>query len=227
MIMTSDTWEWDGKQWNLTLDSVAGLGNRHHITMMYDESQSMTLLAGGVKLSDDKENWIWPNDIWGWNGKSWAKLNEGGPKERISIMAYDCKKHETILFGGSPAEGESEKLYNDTWIWNGKTWRKHNGTNPPPRNGHAMTYDSDRNVMLLFGGWSNNGRVKLADMWQWDGKDWTEIKLSGNKPGGRGIAGMVYDPNRKVAVLFGGDGEKGKLKDTWEWDGTKWSEVKK
>lgn len=226
MIITSDTWEWDEKQWKLISDSVAGLGSRHHITMMYDEFESMTWLAGGVKLSDDRETWIWPHDIWGWNGRSWTRIRDGGPKGRISTMSYDSKRHETIIFGGSPAEGEPETLYNDTWIWNGQTWRKHTGTNPPARNGHAMTYDSERRVILLFGGWSNNGRVKLGDMWQWDGKDWSEIKLMGKKPSGRGIAGMAYDPHRKVAVLFGGDGENGKLKDTWEWDGVKWSEIK-
>ena len=93
-------------------------------------------------------------------------------------------------------------------------------TKPFARGYHAMAYDSDRKVTVLFGGrdvfvQSHN------DTWEYDGKNWQEIKppLS---PSARNGHLMVYDSVRKLTVLYGGPG----LRDTWTWDGAVWTKIR-
>ena len=84
-----------------------------------------------------------------------------------------------------------------------------------------LAFDSDRNVIVLFGGYSGvagNGEP-LQDTWEWDGVDWIQ-KNSSNVPNARSGHHLVYDSLRKVSVLFGGYQQNAQ---TWEWDGNDWS----
>ena len=98
------------------------------------------------------------------------------------------------------------------------------------RNAHAMTYDNDRERVILFGG-ADESRV-CDDTWEWDGKRWTQVSQAG--PGPRTFPAMAYDSVRKRAVLFGGNRvlfgrnlhENRFLNDTWEWDGKRWIEIR-
>jgi len=92
-------------------------------------------------------------------------------------------------------------------------------TSPSARAYHAMSYDSDRKVTVLFGG-SDTSNQSQNDTWEYDGKTWKEIKppLS---PSARGGHAMVYDLTRKLTVLYG-PGQR----DTWTWDGAVWTKVR-
>ncbi|MEE2886619.1 MAG: kelch repeat-containing protein [Planctomycetota bacterium] len=93
-------------------------------------------------------------------------------------------------------------------------------TSPFARTRHAMAYDSDRKVTVLFGG--RDITVKShGDTWEYDGKTWTEIKPS-LSPSARTDHHMIYDSVRKLTVLYGGVG----MRDTWTWDGTVWTKIK-
>lgn len=93
---------------------------------------------------------------------------------------------------------------------------------PAPRWGHATTFDSDRNVVLVFGG-TADGRVPLRDLWAWDGRQWTRLG-NDSGPSARDAAVLAYDSNRKRVVMYGGrSSTEAALHDTWEWDGTRWS----
>ena len=97
---------------------------------------------------------------------------------------------------------------------------------PDARWGHAMTFDSDRGVVLMAGG-TREGRVPLADLWAFDGKAWT--RLAGGEdaesPPARDALVLVHDPKRKRAVLWGGRTNDAILSDTWEWDGARWERI--
>ncbi|MBK9383718.1 MAG: hypothetical protein IPN34_02675 [Planctomycetes bacterium] len=108
--------------------------------------------------------------------------------------------------------------------------QRHPSSSPPGRYQHAMAYDEQRGVTLLFGGWReifNQGqRVDdgpSADTWQWDGSNWTP-RFSLPVPPARHAHAMVYDSRRGRVVMFGGQDElQGALfGDTWEWDGSTW-----
>ena len=114
-------------------------------------------------------------------------------------------------------------LYDETWLWNGSDWTLVD-TNGPARCAHAMAYDSNRSVVVLFGGADSSGR--LGDTWEWNGYTWTKVH-SGDPAGvlaptGRTEPGMAFDKDRGVTVLFGGYSGVNN-NDTWEWDGTSWT----
>jgi len=98
------------------------------------------------------------------------------------------------------------------------------------RNAHAMTYDSGRGRVILFGG-ADEAKV-CGDTWEWDGRRWTLVSQTGPAP--RTFPSMAYDSVRRKVVLFGGNrvlfgrnpGEVKFLNDTWEWDGRRWTEIK-
>lgn len=83
-----------------------------------------------------------------------------------------------------------------------------------------MGYDSNRRVVVLFGGKSDE--YSWNDTWEWDGHTWTAKAASG--PSYRYASAMCFDSNRNKIVLFGGsDGSY--FGDTWEYDGTTWTQV--
>lgn len=76
---------------------------------------------------------------------------------------------------------------------------------PGPRYGHAMAYDSDRRVTVLFGGTTvPNGVMADNETWEYNGRDWKIIPITGSKPGPRAWHDMAYDAARREIVLFGG-----------------------
>ena len=90
---------------------------------------------------------------------------------------------------------------------------------PSARSGHSMVYDSTNDRVILFGGYTENGKV--GDTWIFDTLNgtWTEIQVSGPVP--RYESAMAYDPVLKKVVLYGGqDG----YQDTWLFDtaSSKW-----
>ena len=92
-------------------------------------------------------------------------------------------------------------------------------THPSARALAAMAYDSQRHVVVLFGGW--NGATDLDETWEFNGTAWSQ-KTPTNKPTARDSAAMAYDPIRQKVVLFGGYTSQAEA-DTWLWDGTNWT----
>ncbi|MGE3540534.1 MAG: kelch repeat-containing protein [Candidatus Tectimicrobiota bacterium] len=94
---------------------------------------------------------------------------------------------------------------------------------PPGRDFHAMAYDANRQVVVLFGG-SGAGGTLLNETWEWNNTRWT-LKNTLHKPSARVGHRMVYDSTRQVIVLFGGTSSTvtaDSLGDTWEYDGIDW-----
>ncbi len=99
-------------------------------------------------------------------------------------------------------------------------WTQVADTGTSPRNAHAMAYDSQRQRVVLFGGYARESASLCGDTWEWDGKHWTQRQDMG--PGARSMPGMAYDSLSKRGVLFGGFGgvkagsAGSTLADTWE-----------
>ena len=116
----------------------------------------------------------------------------------------------------------------DTWTWNGSNWTQMSpSANPGARDGFAMTYDSVRNVVVLFGGEkcankSCTSFTNLNDTWEWNGSNWTQMSTSA-APAARLGTEMAFDAARQVAVLFGGTTCSSsctsitEYNDTWTW----------
>ncbi len=146
-------------------------------------------------------------------------------------IAYDSANGTTVLFSGDVCGSSCTLAPNDTWTWSGTTWTKQTpSTSPQARYWSAMTFDSTRNVVVLYGGVPSSG-VDLADTWEWNGSNWTQMFPATN-PGGRDSFALAYDSVRQVVVLFGGEKCSNaqctsltNLNDTWEWNGSNWAKV--
>jgi hypothetical protein len=104
-------------------------------------------------------------------------------------------------------------------------WRA--GGAPAPRYDHAVAYDSQRNVLVLFGG-SDSTLLPVdsvfGDTWEYDGSRWQRRDVPGPSP--RHSHVMAYDSARHVVVLVGGSTVGSQpLFDTWEWNGVAWQQV--
>jgi hypothetical protein len=86
----------------------------------------------------------------------------------------------------------------------------------------GMTYDSDRQVIVMFGG--RDGFAPLADTWEYDGNSWYSVTTS-NAPVPRIWHAMAYDSARHRTVLFGGLAYGTSFGDTWEYDGDDWQQI--
>ena len=71
---------------------------------------------------------------------------------------------------------------------------------PAARGGHAMTYDSEHRLALMFGG--GNRQQSFNDLWAWNGEHWH--RLAGSGPSARDSAAFAYDSKRKQAIVVGG-----------------------
>ena len=132
-------------------------------------------------------------------------------------MAYGSAPSYTLLFGGFNGSPQ-----NDTWTYNG-SWQQLSPTaSPPARYEHALAYDAQRNVFVLFGGRNNAGY--FGDTWEFDGNNWVQ-KSPATSPTARTHHSMTYDSKRGVVVLFGGEASSGLLNEMWEYDGTNWTQV--
>jgi hypothetical protein len=88
---------------------------------------------------------------------------------------------------------------------------------------HALTYDADRQRVVLLGGDLLDG-TSASDTWEWDGEYWMQVEDTGPSP--RSGHGLAFDTAGAVVVLFGGSSASGGLHgDTWQWDGSDWTQV--
>ncbi len=100
------------------------------------------------------------------------------------------------------------------------SWQGGSLGGPSPRRDAAMTYDSARGRVVLFGG--DGGGFDMADLW-FLAKDtltgqhaWTSSPTAGPSP--RSGAAMAYDEKRDRYVLFGGSTFGIQNGETWEFD---------
>src|SRR3989339_677697 len=107
---------------------------------------------------------------------------------------------------------------------NSKWTNMNNTSGPSPRNGSYYAFDSNRNKILIFGGYT--GTTRLSDTWAYSLSTNTwESKASGTSSRYKGA--MVYAPVADKIVLFGGTSDGGTpLGETWVYDvsGNTWTQ---
>jgi len=154
-----------------------------------------------------------------WDHRSIA---DPGPRQ-AHAMAYDSCRQVTVMFGGWDRSSTPWILYEGTREWDGETWTLRSTTGPGSLVGHAMAFDQQRCVTVLFGGHDGAGGPSVSDTWEWDGSTWTQ-RCANCPPPPRTNASMVYDSAQGAVLMFGGWGP-GYMNDLWRWDGTTWVQV--
>jgi hypothetical protein len=170
-------------------------------------------------------------DTWVWDGKDWAELHPAvSPPPRINPgMAADLKRKEIVLFGGIPF-GRAGIAQNDTWIWDGNTWREANPPVAPPAiPDPPLAFDSSLDQVVLSAGFVGSGTPN--DLWAWDGQTWNQISPE-NASSARYGETIAYDESHQAMAVFGGidarlDSQSEFLTDTWFLESAGWKQAQK
>jgi len=135
----------------------------------------------------------------------------------VTTLGYtaveDPATHTVVVFGGVDN-------YDNTWLWDGTTWRlSHPTANPPGRFGASGAFDPQTSEVMLFGGRLESGDA-ANDTWAWNGITWREL-ATGSKgpPPGEGSA-MAWDSAADEMVLITAVSEGGA--GNWTWRGDQW-----
>jgi hypothetical protein len=164
----ADTWEWNGTSW--TQKAVVGPSARDSMPLAFDGTRGRTVLFGG------SGDWNFQRgsamgDTWEWDGTAWAKIaNFGAPASMLATLAFNGDS--VALLGGVASIELAEKaptVLAATWSWDGRHWTIRQTFSPSPRWQHAMSYDSKRSCLVIFGGLGNSplsGGSALGDTWE-------------------------------------------------------------
>jgi N-acetylneuraminic acid mutarotase len=146
-------------------------------------------------------------------------------------MAYDSESDRIVLFGGEG--GFLGPSIVDTWAYDvrNNTWQNmHPSVLPPPRLSPGMTYDSEADLVILFGGNAASHASVLNDTWTYSLNEntWTEMTPLVSPPARLGTQ-MVYDAQLDKVIIFGGTTayETYAFNDTWTYDlnSNTWTQV--
>lgn len=218
-----DTWEFDGTAWK-QVTPAASPPVRTSAAMTYDPVRGRVMLYGGHNFMPPSE---FLGDTWQWDGTTWTNVTptSGNPApRRRAAMAFDGSIQRVVLHGGT----SSTSGLTDTYEWTGTTWTP---TSPgPQRYGQAMTYDTARRRLVMFGGRSTTGSdALLPETWERSSGVWANVSPTTARSFSRSMLGMAYDSARGAMVVFGGvagiDGSYARLGDTWEWRNDAWIKV--
>ncbi len=219
----NDTWEWDGTNWIERFPSNQPPREGCSGPMAYDSARDRTVYFE----SRFGLNAMVPGRTWEWDGTDWTLVSQSGPFERNgSSMVYDSARERVVLFGGLRLLNEFE-FANDTWEWDGATWREATPTRRPPARSNAkMVYDVERQKVVLFGGTPviNPVNESFDDVWEWDGAEWTEVSET-VRPQGRNNHSMIYDHAQKEIIVFGGETSGVISNSMWRWNQEGWIEL--
>ncbi|MHA2428487.1 MAG: Kelch repeat-containing protein [Candidatus Hermodarchaeia archaeon] len=192
--------------------------------LSYDSTADRVILFSG---------WFQPgggitatNDTWAYdyNTNTWTNRSPSTqPPHRAGHgLAYDSGSDRTILFSGWD-NGSHTTLVNwvDTWAYDytANTWTNMSPVvTPPGKLSPGMTYDSESDRVILFGG-LDDGAIYSDETWTYDynTNNWTLMTPS-THPSGRFEAHMTYDSESDQAIMAGGFGASGTQDDTWAYD---------
>ncbi|MCO6438369.1 MAG: immunoglobulin domain-containing protein [Phycisphaerae bacterium] len=160
---------------------------------------------------------------------TWVHVTSTGPLWRHQLhtdMAFDPVRGVSVLYGGFGAKpnGTSDDL-DDTWEWDGVEWTQRFPPHyPGKREQHQMVFDTVRNKILLFGGWSPSPVFGNSEVWEYDGSDWTLVTTSpGGPPTGsdywkQGDAAFDSARGKMIVIYEDGYHPDPPTNKTWEFD---------
>jgi len=188
-----------------------------------DETGDPVVLFGGV--GNESKTWLWSGSTQRW---ALARPAVAPPGRSGAALAYDPTSHDLLLFGGVLANGQPA---NDTWTWNGCTWRREpqNGPAPPGGQTVGMVWDDalNRLVLLTYDRAAGPGAPGATQTWTWNGSGWSLSAPADRSPAAQALV-VAGDPvtGWPIAVsLNGTQAEPDAPSSTWTWDGTTWRTV--
>lgn len=157
-----DIWEWDGSVWTATGGATAS--DRIARNIAFDESAPARLLLFSVQTPGPAGPVL--TDVW-----------NGSAVTASGLPAPDCAPPPNALVSRGAAGllffGCAGPVSSSLWTLASGTWTAASGIQPPARSGHALAFDRDRNVVVMFGGALADG-TRLDETWELSGSAWTQ-----------------------------------------------------
>ncbi len=165
-----------------------------------------------------------PDATWLWSKSEWRRaIPPVSPPGRFAAAsAYDPQLGMVLLFGGelSPAA----KNVNDTWGWNGTTWRELNTGGdgaPPPGGAASMAWDPGVSGMVLVTALPTNVSG-ASETWIWSKDHWATTTGYAMFPAPDIEIGWDPAADSLLAVTTYRTTFAGQTTGTWRWDGSSW-----
>lgn len=197
LTFENTTATWNGTTWS---DAGAGIvDNRSFHGSAYDPARMLVLSYGGREIGVGGTT---SAGLHAWNGTTWTTVQDGtpnpGPRAHYGL-AFDRKRGVLVLFGGYRTN--SSDATDETWLWDGTSWTlAEPAQRPSARYSLSMTYDEQRERVIMVGGYGTNPSAK-TDTWEWNGSTWIpSVPYPGTAPPQNGYV-LAYDVDRKVSVL--------------------------
>lgn len=202
-----------------------------HVATYDSTNDRMTIFGGaqGLPAPCGNDVWILLGASGQKNNASWVQETVSGssPASRVyAAGAYDPTTNTMMVFGGNDC---FSGYFNDVWILsnaNGLTgtpiWTQlePSGTPPSARESASAIYDSNNNILTIYGG--DTGSTLYGDAWvlsNANGKGgtatWTQLRPSGTPPPSRTGHTATYDSVNNRMTIFGGTNGSITLTDSW------------
>jgi KaiC/GvpD/RAD55 family RecA-like ATPase len=221
--MASDTWEFDGSDWN-NLTPSNPPSPRSDFGLAHRSADGLTYLFGG-QLAAGADNELWSFD---YPNNKWSKRAPGGavPSPRTgSDLAYDELDDKFYLYGGYNGAGgyfsDTNRLDPAAGVdgsWSGLPIL----LGPGALGFHRMSWNPASGDVVLFGGYSATLGNQVDRTWQLDAASpaWNEAPVN-PMPGARYLGEATSDTKTKRIVLHGGVFNSVMRDLTWEYDGAR------
>src|SRR5947207_1492546 len=148
----------------------------------------------------------------------------------LASAAAGCKSNGSTPLGERP---DAAVTFQSGLVTRPATWQNLWGSWPFARYWHSMVYDSNRKLIVMYGGQQATNGPYYDETWEWDGARgvWNEKTPAPNgtmntSPAQRTQQMMVFDTVQKKSFMFSGWQPQASfyIPDQWEWDGTTWTE---
>ena len=137
-------------------------------SMAFDSQRQVVVLFGGLSSAGLS------NDTWEYDGIDWVQRSPAvAPSPRYNAaMTFDSDTGVTVLVGGI-TDSAGTQYSDEVWEWDGVAWTQivnTPGLGPPPIAGARATYDSQRGVVVLHGGYLQAGvpGITPSETWEFD-----------------------------------------------------------
>ncbi|MHA3964348.1 MAG: Kelch repeat-containing protein, partial [Candidatus Thorarchaeota archaeon SMTZ1-45] len=218
----TDTWTYDVNTNTWTNMSPASNPTpRVAAAMAYDNESDIIVMFGGW-LPD----WSASDETWIYNltSNTWTNVTTGSqPEARFyGNLVYDYKNSRLLLVGGTNWDG----LLHDIWEYNygSNIWTEILATNEAPVPAVGMTYDSESELIVAYGGPIDlSEAVFVTETWTFNltSRQWNNT-WSQNNPRERSRQYLAYDIESDRTIMYGGalpSGQQGEaIGDTWAYD---------